>query len=90
MYNYSEQKTSIFTEDGITMFIKVRDGVRDTLSKSGAITMDAAMRFAGSGSSWAMMACVDRLVETKELTEINYGECCSQHRIFVSPRIFDR
>lgn len=83
MYVYENLKPGIFTEDGQTMFLEIRDRVKKILSQSGAITMGVAM--AGGGDSWERMACVDRLVELREIKEINYGECAGQHRIFVDP-----
>lgn len=83
MYKYENLKPGIFTEDGQTMFLQIRDRVKNILAQSGAITMGVAM--AGTGDSWKRMACVDRLVELGELKEIKYGECAGQHRIFVDP-----
>ena len=83
MYKYENLKPGIFNEDGQTMFLEIRDRVKKILAQSGAITMGVAM--SGVGDSWKRMACVDRLVELREIKEINYGECAGQHRIFVDP-----
>ena len=84
MYNYETEKAAIFTEAGQEIFLAVRDGVHKALEMSGAITMGKAMNFAtGSGSSWTMMAHVDRLVELGEIQEIPQAFCAGQHRIFV-------
>ena len=83
MYRYETEKPAIFTEDGQEVFLKVRDGVGRALKLSGAVTMGKAMSFAGSGSSWEMMACVDRLAEIGEIREIPQTNCAGQHRIFV-------
>jgi len=82
MYNYKTQKEKIFTEQGLKDFLKVRDGVLQTLKKSGAITMGSAIAFAGGGSSWYMMALVDHMVAVGDIVEFNYGECAGQDRVF--------
>lgn len=87
MYSYGAQKEELFTDEGQRAFLRTRDHVRKCLQLSGAVTMGNAMSPPGSGismgTSWGMMACVDRLVELGEIREINYGECAGQHRIFV-------
>lgn len=85
MYNYEEQKAFIFTEAGQEQFLSIRDNVARLLEEAGAVTMGRAT--AGqTGDGWAMMACVDRLVELKEIREIPQKECVGQHRIFMSNR----
>lgn len=85
-YNYEEQKSAIFTEDGQRMFLKIRDHAQDLLKKAGAARMQELMSGAGSGDSWDMLACVDRLVELGELREVPQGRVAGQHRVFVSAR----
>lgn len=80
-YNYETEKTAIFTNLGQRQFLSIRDYVHKTLKASGVITMGCAIDHQ-TGSSWEMMACVDRLVELHELIEVNYGECAGQDRIF--------
>lgn len=84
MYNYQTEKQAIFTEDGQEMFLSIRDNVHKLIDASGAITMGKAMSARITGSSWTMMACVDRLVELGEIVEIHQKECAGQHRIFVN------
>ena len=79
-YNYQVEKANIFTEDGQVMFIKIRDNIQSMLRTSGAFTMGKAMK--GTGSSWTMLACVDRLVELDELKEIN-TDGRGQERVFI-------
>jgi hypothetical protein len=83
MYKYEEEKKNLFTEGGMEMFIKIRDNVQQCLKKSGAVTAEKAMSTV-TGSSWTMLACLDKMVEMGELREITrLGEVAGQHRIFV-------
>lgn len=86
MYQYKQEKTHLFSDEGQRMFLKIRDFVHEVLKKSGAITMEKAIAAAGGGSAWTMMACVDRMVELGELREINQDQVAGQGRIFVSAR----
>lgn len=81
MYSYEEHKPAIFTERGQVEFLKTRDHVHALLNKAGACTMGQAM--CAGCDTWQMMAYVDRLVELGELREIEQGEVCGQHRVFV-------
>ncbi len=86
MYQYETEKPRILTDEGQRAFLKIRDHVHACLKMTGAVSMGKAMsppNGGGAASSWAMMACVDRLVELAEIREIKYGECAGQHRIFV-------
>lgn len=84
-YNYQTERREIFTEDGQTTFLKIRDNVQSLLKKAGAVRMQEVMSCA-TGSSWTMIACVDRLVELGELREIQQPDCAGQHRVFVATR----
>jgi hypothetical protein len=65
------------------MFVAIRDHVKRLLRDAGAVTMGAAIRGAGSGDSWTMLACVDRMVETGELREVTGPNVAGQDRVFV-------
>ena len=82
MYIYLELKPKLFTENGQVMFIKVRDNIKKLLELSGAVSMSKAISSIG-GDSWELMACVDRLVELKEIKEITGDNVAGQHRVFV-------
>jgi hypothetical protein len=82
-YQYERLKSKLFTDDGQRMFLRVRDFVADALKKTGAVRMQEAMGAAGSGDSWTMLACVDRLVELGELREIPQANVPGQDRVFV-------
>lgn len=87
-YVYAEQRDSLFSEGGQVLFLQVRDRVQKLLSESRAVRMDAVLdgRYDGGRDDWKILACVDRMVELKELTECRYGECAGQHRVFMSNR----
>lgn len=82
MYNYQTEKQKIFTEEGQEMFLKIRDKVQHLLEQSGAVMMQNAISGV-TGDSWQMLACVDRLVELKEIREITGNNVAGQHRVFV-------
>ena len=84
MYNYEEQKQNVFTENGQEMFLKIRDKVQLLLKSSGAFMLEKAISGV-TGDSWAQLACIDRLVELKEIKEItDKQKVAGQHRVFVS------
>ena len=83
-YDYSTQRPNVFTEDGQVMFLKIRDKAKALIATSGAATCEKIISGC-SGDSWDMLACVDRLVELKEIFEIpNTLSTAGQHRLFVS------
>lgn len=83
-YNYETQRKEVFTESGQVTFLKIRDNVQELLKLAGAFQMIKAWECVG-GDTWTMIACVDRLVELGELTEINPGKYLGQYRIFIKP-----
>lgn len=86
MYSYQEIKPRLFTEDGQVMFLKIRDKSQALLKVAGAARMQEMMSGAGGGSSWDMLACVDRLVELGEIREITGPDVAGQHRVFVDAK----
>lgn len=82
MYNYQTEKSKVFTESGQEMFLKIRDHVQLLLTQSGAVKMDNAISVV-NGDSWLKVACVDRLVELKEIREVTTDDVKSQDRVFV-------
>ena len=82
IYNYEKERSLIFTEEGQEVFLKIRDNISDLLLNSGAVRMGEAIS-GTTGDSWLMLACVDRLVELKEIREVTDGNVAGQHRVFV-------
>lgn len=83
MYNYQTEKKELFTESNQETFLKIRDRVRLLLKQSGAVTMERAIS-ESTGNCWLLMACVDRLLELKEIREITKENVAGQHRVFIS------
>lgn len=85
MYKYETERPTLFTEEGQRMFLKIRDRSKALLAEAGAFTMGNVIRGTGGGSSWQMLACVDRLVELGEIREVTKeADVAGQHRVFVS------
>ena len=81
-YNYKKERAAIFTEEGQEMFLKIRDRVGNLIKLSGGVRMDMAILDC-VGSSWEMMACVDRLVELGEIYEVELkNPVPGQYRFF--------
>jgi hypothetical protein len=80
-YSYEKEKPYIFTEEGQRDFLKVRDHANKLARIAGAFTVEHAME-AISGDSWAMLACVDRLVELKEFRYV-YTDTATQFHVLV-------
>ncbi len=84
MYKYSEHKEALLTDDGQRMFIRGRDEVLKLLSDNGdSVLMGRAMELFRANDSWLKMACVDRMVEIRDLREISGDNVAAQHRVFV-------
>lgn len=86
-YSYEAEKPALFTDDGQRMFLRVRDRARELLKTAGAFTCSAAIDAAGSGSSWTMLACVDRLEELGEIQcVLRYPDCSTQDQVYTRKR----
>lgn len=83
-YDYTKERPGIFTEEGVKMLCQIRDNARELIGMAGAATAGRIINKC-SGDSWRMLACVDYLVETKELREVP-TQGWGQDRVFVMPR----
>jgi hypothetical protein len=84
MYNYENEKHEIFTGQGQKMFSQIRDKTNELFRVAGAARLQEMIGSVGFGSSWTMLACVDRLVELKEILEVTASNgVAGQHRVFV-------
>jgi len=82
-YIYKTEKPRIFTEDGQVMFLKIRDHTKELFHLAG-VAKASHMTATVPGDSWAMLACIDRLVELGEIREIMQPHfVAGQDRIFV-------
>lgn len=79
-YVYEVEKPYVFTDEGQRAFLKVRDTAFRLDREAGAFTVEKAI--AGLvGSSWSMLACVDRLVEIGEFEYVNPDNVATQYKI---------
>ena len=69
MYDYQDFKPELFKEENQEAFLKIRDGIKATITIAGCISMDKAIEFA-QGDNWLRMAMVERLVEIGEIEEV--------------------
>ena len=81
-YNYQAQRPQVFTEAGQRMFLAIRDKAEKCIKLSGAVQSQELL--IGSGDTWDMLACIDRLVELSYLREITGRDVAGQHRVFVA------
>lgn len=79
-YDYQKEKAQVFTEDGQVMFLKIRDEMNRHCTESGAVGFFKATASV-SGDGWAMIACIDRLIELGEF-ECIYDGGRTQDRIY--------
>lgn len=80
MYDYQIERPKIFTEDGLSKVIKVRDNMNALIESAGAVRWDKAT--AGvCGDSWLMLAITDYLVETGDFRKIT-TDTAGQHQVF--------
>lgn len=86
-YDYATEKPRIFTEDGMVMFLAIRDRMYKLMDESGACRVDKALSGI-SGASWLQLACIDRLVEMGEFRWVDSFDQnkMTQHRVLVKTR----
>jgi hypothetical protein len=88
MYDYKEHRQRVFTEEGQVTFIKTRDRVHHLLKTAGAFRES---ELGGTGDSWLIMACVDRLVELCEIVPLrDPTKCWRQFQVYASPEVSSR
>jgi hypothetical protein len=66
-YRYSEWKDEVFKEENQMMFIKIREHIKQLHKVAGVCTMEKAIDANVTGDSFAMLACVSRLEEIREI-----------------------
>lgn len=82
-YDYQKEREWVFSDEGQRQLLKIRDKARNMFSLAGACTVEKAMSGC-TGSSWGMLACVDRLIELEEIKRIdNPNGAFSQYAILV-------
>ncbi len=86
-YCYATERPKIFTENGQSAFLKVRDAAHELLEIAGAFRQsELLMRAKICGDSWFMIACIDRLVELGEIVELR-RDCWAQYKVYSSPQV---
>lgn len=81
-YNYETERPFLFTDDGQRMFLQIRDKAKRLLKEAGAFRAQELFTEV-TGSSWAMIACIDRLVELGEIVCHNDApEVWSQFHVY--------
>ncbi len=83
-YDYQIERENLLTDEGQKKFLRVRDHVNGLLDSAGALMMIRAIDVV-SGDGWEAMACIDRMVELKELEEVGAPAQCGQARVFARP-----
>lgn len=86
-YVYREHRPFTLTDEGQRKTADVLDFARRALELSGAVQAGKLLAAAGSGDSWQLMACVERLVELEYLAPLpcNAG-LAWQSGVFVAGR----
>jgi hypothetical protein len=82
MYDYKEHKHHVFTDEGQRMFMDIYRKSVEQLKFSGAFRLGNVISGV-SGSTWDMIACVDRMVELGLIQEVT-KDCSAQARVFVA------
>ena len=83
-YDYQKEKADLLTEDGQEMLMKVYDTAQALLKKAGAFRASESWKDV-TGSTWMMLACLDRLVELGRIREVtDPAKVWGQHRVFVA------
>jgi hypothetical protein len=87
-YDYADERKHLFTPVGFHDLLKVRDKAEDLLCTAGCFTAGFVMSV-DVADTWTVMACLDYLKETGELTEVipTPGRGWAQDRLFLPGRL---
>lgn len=84
-YDYQQERPWLFTEAGQIKFLEVRDKAQALLAANGAFRLD---KLTISGGSWSTLACLDRMIELKELVALRDPKTCwAQYQIYTTPEV---
>ncbi len=85
-YNYLTEKHKVFQEDNQMMFIKIKEHIELLHQSAGVCTLESAVNASGvTGSSFTMLACVDRLAELGEVEIFDHPVSSSSNLKLVFP-----
>jgi len=79
-YDYQTERPWVFTDEGQRQLLSIRDLIRGHIKVAGCCTIEKAI-MGQVGSSWGMLACVDRLKELGEIKIIPNPNGVTQHGI---------
>lgn len=84
-YRYEDLRPQLFTEEGQRGPLAIRDAAFRLTALAGAVMAVKLMEVpCPLDDTWLRMACIDRLVELKELVEITDATVAGQYRVFVA------
>lgn len=83
-YSYEKEKPWLFTDEGSRALVATLKEVQNLLRTAGAFRWDK-LKFTGVGSTWQMMALVDRLVELGEIEAFERSSW-AQYKVYSSPQ----
>lgn len=85
-YQYKDQKYKLFTDKGQRNFLSVRDESKRLLQEAGAFRECELMKKVSICDSWEFLACVDRLIELKEIVCVR-DNCWRQYRVYSTSKV---
>lgn len=85
-YVYATQRAAVVTADNIPKIMAAKDAIAKVVETSGAITFDKAMSLTDFDDTWAMMACLDYLVELGYFFKVQGQNGSGQDQILVPRR----
>ncbi len=86
-YDYDSMREKLFTDKGQRLLLAVRDIVHKLLPQTGAVRVDVIERavrssFDGTVDLDEVLACLDRLVELREL-RLAHEAIADKYRIYI-------
>ncbi len=90
-YDYQECKKTLFTEEGMKDYIKVRDAVKVLLAGPGAFSHTGLMEKLSGIDAWFVQAACEYMIEQGELVCLRGKETAwMQFYVFASPKVHNR
>lgn len=88
MYDYKDEKHTVFTDDGQKLLFEVSGIITESFKKAGVVIMEHILNKANGNSTWDVMAAVDRIKELGYITEITKTDIAGQYRTFIKKADF--
>lgn len=81
-YIYEEIRPTLFTEEGVKDLMKIQRKVTQLLTNHNVMLAEST--FSETADPWTAMACLDYMVEQKEIYEVTEGcGVAGQYRTYV-------